>query len=298
MTDFSKYNKFNVKSPATIKQQLDKLKSRGCIIADEKKAEETLSFINYYRLAHYFEPFLLDKYHYKEGTTFEKIVQIYDFDRKLRILILSVLEEIEIALRAVISNSHSMRYGALGYLNAENFNTHHNHQYFLSKIERMIETNDDKAFVKHHMKKYKGAFPLWVMMEMFSFGNLIYFFYDMHSSDKKPIADNYYKAKLSHVENWLGCISDLRNHCAHYNRLYANKIGDIPASDERWENTADSMLFSYLLAAKRLYLRKDRWNSNFVIPLSSLIESQKDILDISLLGFPDDWEIKLVFYNY
>lgn len=291
--NFSK--KFNIKSPATIKQQLDKLKSRGCVINDEKKAEEILTFINYYRLAHYFEPFLLDKYHYKQGTTFEGVYAVYEFDRRLRILILSVLEEIEIALRAVISNSHAMRYGALGYMNVENFNPHHNHQHFLTKLDRMIDTNDDKAFVRHHKRKYKGVFPLWVMMEMFSFGNLIYFYFDMHNNDKKAIAESFYNAKLNRVENWLSCMNDLRNHCAHYNRLYANKVGEVPLVDDEWETIPDNMLFSQLLVAKRLYGRESVWNSHFVLPLSVLIDEKKEFLDLKLLGFPDDWEMLLAF---
>ena len=46
------------KTPATIKQQIEILRQRGCIIDDEEYARKCLTNINYYRLAYYFAPFL------------------------------------------------------------------------------------------------------------------------------------------------------------------------------------------------------------------------------------------------
>ena len=51
----------NQKIPATIREQVQKLRQRGCIIEDEKHAEETLKYINYFRLADYFAPFTVDR---------------------------------------------------------------------------------------------------------------------------------------------------------------------------------------------------------------------------------------------
>ena len=89
------------KAPATINEQIKILKQRGCIIDDEKKARDTLKYINYYRLSNYFEPFSVSKHKYEDGTTFEKIMRVYEMDRKLRSVLLAALEEVEIALRAI-----------------------------------------------------------------------------------------------------------------------------------------------------------------------------------------------------
>ena len=43
-------------------------------------------------------------------------MKVYDFDRVLRRMLMAYLEEIEISMRAIISNYHAMKYGALGYL--------------------------------------------------------------------------------------------------------------------------------------------------------------------------------------
>ena len=59
-------------------------------------------------------------------------------------------------------------------------------------------------------------------MELFSFGTLAFFYKDMHSGDKKELADRYYGCSSADLDNWLFCLNELRNYCAHYNRLYGN----------------------------------------------------------------------------
>ena len=65
----------NQKIPATIKEQVQKLRDRGCIINDEKLAEQTLTYINYFRLSDYFAPFTVCKGQYEKDTTFENILR-------------------------------------------------------------------------------------------------------------------------------------------------------------------------------------------------------------------------------
>ncbi len=62
---------------------------------DEEFAAETLTNINYFRLAHYFSLYLQEDGKYKEGTKFKEVLRVYDFDRKLRSLLMGALEELE-----------------------------------------------------------------------------------------------------------------------------------------------------------------------------------------------------------
>ncbi len=287
----------DAKNPASIKQQIAKLKERGCVISDEKFAAQTLSSINYYRLVHYFAIFLKDKNHYQENTVFEKVLNVYDFDRELRMLCLSVLEELEINFRAAVSNFHALKYGALGYLNPSSFDLHHNHKAFLGKVDHLIEANASEDLVKHHMGKYGGKFPLWVMMEMFSFGALNTFYCDMYPADKKAVAESYgISAKT--LENHFQCMADFRNACAHYNRLYDNTFEKVPrpvsfAPDRVMSNT----VFDYMLVMKELYKRPDIWNYHFLRKLGHLFFDYKSDIDIALIGFNDDW-YEMLKYSY
>ncbi len=283
------------KIPSTINEQIAKMKERGCVFGDESKARETLKYINYYRISNYFEPFSISKHKYENGTTFEKIMQIYEMDRKLRSVLIAALEEIEIALRAAVSNFHALKYGATGYLNPSSFDRSHNHQSFMARINHLIDCNDEREFVKHYNSKYGGKFPLWVVMELFSFGTLAFFYKDMHSADKKVLANNYYSCSASELDNWMFCLNELRNYCAHYNRLYGNRFPVLPKTPRGFEPELSDDVFGYIIVMKQLYHDKRNWNERVVKPISRMLKKNADAARLSDIGFPEDWETLLAF---
>ena len=77
------------------------LQLRGLYIPDALKAEHYLEHIGYYRLSAYMHPLLeIPKEHhlYKRGATFSKVMMLYRFDKKLRLLLFNELEKIEVAV--------------------------------------------------------------------------------------------------------------------------------------------------------------------------------------------------------
>ncbi|MCL2077051.1 MAG: Abi family protein [Oscillospiraceae bacterium] len=291
-----------VKEPATVEAQLAKLEHRGCLIEDMTYAKGVLERVNYYRLANYFAVFQdggAGK-NYREGTSFHKVVRLYEFDRRLRGNLLIFLEEIEISMRAVISNFHALKYGALGYLNDSTFNHNHNHNRFMSRIDRLIETNTDMGFVSHHNRKYSGSFPLWVIMELFSFGMLTHFFQCMHKQDKKEIAAKHFGGRFSasHIESWLESLVGLRNHCAHYCRLYANKLEPVPKPLDCAPFKMSANLFSLIYVIKLMDKHDNArgldGGEKLLSALSALSEEYEDAVDLQELGFPSGWEKMLL----
>lgn len=273
------------KLPTTAAEQLSKLKERGCTVEDEAFAVQVLTDINYFRLAYYFSLFLEEKGKYRDGTSFNKVLKVYDFDRRLRNLLLEVLEEIEISMRAHCSNFHAIKYGALGYLNGDNFARVHKHSSFLNRIERLIESNDDSDLVKHYKGKHGGKFPLWVIMELFSFGSLNMFFKDLKPQDKTEIAKRHYNMSSGALENRMDRLSDLRNHCAHYHRLYDSSIGDTAGRSDT--------VFSCLMIMKEIYCRPESWEKGFLPRLKQLFLDYADEVEPERLGFPQDWQEQL-----
>jgi abortive infection bacteriophage resistance protein len=83
-----------VKNPTTFKEQIELLKSRGCIITNEQFCLEKLQSINYYRLSAYFLPFKNPDNTYKAGTTFNQVYNIYEFDRGLRSISLAAIYDV------------------------------------------------------------------------------------------------------------------------------------------------------------------------------------------------------------
>ena len=97
------------------------------IITDPEYAKETLKHIGYFPLMggykHLFRIPLTKKY--KEGTTFEEIVALYEFDSELRELFFKYLLQIERHLRSLISYYFSEKYGESqnAYLNINSATT-------------------------------------------------------------------------------------------------------------------------------------------------------------------------------
>lgn len=84
--------KFN-KPPLSIDQQLRRLCQRGMQVADHRTAKERLRHINYYRLRAYWLPDEIPgekpgEHRFRPGTQFETILDLYNFDRKLRLMVL------------------------------------------------------------------------------------------------------------------------------------------------------------------------------------------------------------------
>lgn len=204
-----------IKQPTSIDEQISILEQHGCVVSNASMAKAFLSTVSYYRFSAYFLPFKQPDGSYEPGTTFEKVLRLYDFDRKLRGLLFSAIECIEVALRARLSHLHGMKYGALGYLASANFNSRHDADKFQSNLQREISSNHKVPFVKHHLENYNGHFPIWVISELFTFGMLSYFYSDMLTKDKKEIARQY-NTNHKVLGSWLRCCTDARNICAHY----------------------------------------------------------------------------------
>jgi abortive infection bacteriophage resistance protein len=277
-----------VKKHLTYEEQIEKLRSRGCLINDDVACKNTLKNIGYYRLSAYFLPFKRDDDNYTEELSFERVYHIYEFDRKLRNLLFAAIEVIEVSLRARIAYFHSEKYGPLGYLNPATFNNKHKPEKFKENIDREIENNKKVLFVKHHIDNYGGQFPLWVICELFTFGMISYFYNDLTTADKKQFAGSDYKDMVS----WLRCCTDIRNICAHYGRLYYRSFSAMPTGFNIPEATK-RRLWGAMLSVKALYPSTDKWNTEFMPAIEALFEEYKEDINLYHLAFPKNWTQQL-----
>lgn len=278
-----------VKIPATFEDQLQILKSRGLIIHDENFAVHIFRRINYYRLSAYMLS-LKSGDTFLDGTTFEQIFALYEFDRRFRYLIMEMVEQVEIAFRTHISYHIAHTYGALGHLNSEHFD---HHESFLAELEKEIQRSLE-IFIKHHLEKYKGVIPVWVAIEILSFGALSKLFSNMKRDDQNQIARKNYKVPAIYLESWLKCLSYLRNICAHYGRIYNRPLTSKPRFDPKSKQLgiAQGKIFAYLYIMKELIPEREKWN-NFMIRLDALITEYIDSIELVCIGFPGNWEALL-----
>ena len=254
-----------LKPPTTYEEQLDLLVKRGLLVEDKRFALDVLSKVNYYRFSAYLLPFKEPHGEcFKKSSSFEQINSIYEFDRKLRNLIMSAIEPIEILLRTKIAYHHGHKYGTEGYMIEDNFDNMDMHDKFIKELKETIQKNKKALFVKHHLDKYDGRFPIWVATEMFSFGMLSKFYANMKSEDRKYIAKNIFGISQKHLRSWLVCITDLRNRCAHYMRLYYHKLVFYPKLPYGPYENCSRRVFDILYIMKYLYLNHNEWVISFV----------------------------------
>ena len=213
--------KMQLQDPKTHEQLIQKLKEKKVVITDDKVANRLINLVNYYRLKGYLLPYTVKgKKECFKPIPVEQLEAIYEFDSDLRNLVSNAVEDIEVYLRDAISYYHAHKFGSDGYLNSQNYNKDHNHIIFVKKIEQCISENSRSLVVKHHREKYNGQFPIWVIIEYFSIGMISYFYKDMKNHDKANIAKELYGVNYQVLESWMRCLTDLRNRCAHYSRLY------------------------------------------------------------------------------
>jgi abortive infection bacteriophage resistance protein len=126
----------------TAEQHVVVLKERGLLIEDEARAIRYLTFIGYYRLMAYgrvYQPGASNGDHrFATETTFDQVLKLYIFDRKLRVEVIDALERIEVALKSTISNEMSSQYGPHWYMHKENFRSYFDYGYFIRHVEGRI----------------------------------------------------------------------------------------------------------------------------------------------------------------
>ena len=142
-------------------------------------------------------------------------------------------------------------------------------------------------------QKNDGRVPLWTIVEFFSMGMLVYFYLDMKPQDQKAIAGEIYGTGVKQLESWLHCVTELRNRCAHYLRLYYWSFPSVPKMPEGCEFQPDRGLFSQLLVLKFLYPDEREWNFKMMAVLEPLMAEYENDIELSHIGFPKDWKMLL-----
>lgn len=280
----------DVKEPITYDEQVKRISEKGFVIDDVNSCKEFLNQASYYRLLAYYLPFKKKDGSYFKGIPFSRIQRIYEFDSHLRGLISGIIEQIEFYLRTQLSYHLSHTYGALGYMNDSTFNSRHNDVAFKAKVAECIADNKRTPVVRHHTQKYGGKFPIWVIIEFFSMGALSYLYADLLTKDKKQIAAKSFNTSADCLQSWLRCLTDLRNRCAHYSRLYYWIFSSVPKAPQDESFTFDRKLFTQILMLKYLYPDKKKWNSDISVRIEKLIDEYLPDISLKHIGFPENWK--------
>lgn len=218
------------KAPTTIAQQLARLQARGMAIADPETARFYLSHIGYYRLRGYWIPFEdappADGEHaFKPGTTFDQVLNLYTFDRELRLLIIDAIERIEISVRNQWVDVLAANDGAHAYLKSGLFQGHRQYGRSLAEIAGEFERSRE-GYIRHYKKKYKEPDlpPIWAAVGIMTLGQFSHWLSNLKRKSTKARIAKVYGLDESVLTSFLHHLTVIRNICAHHGRLWNSEL--------------------------------------------------------------------------
>lgn len=289
-------------------------------ITDRARAEATLQRIGYYRLSGYWYPFRrshagadgksIVEDNFRPDTKFETIVDLYVFDKKLRLHFTDALERIEIALRVQLTLLLGL-YGPKAHRDPAilegYFSRRQNPKTFIIPHQEWLARTDDafdrsrEEFVKHFKTKYPDEYPpIWIACEVWDFGSMSTLFGGIKKTDQMKIASLYGIPKFQMMENWIRAMNVARNVCAHHGRLWNRPLPITPI----WPTAAENPLLAHLInntkSQTRTYgialllqfmLKSINPNTSWGETLKTLCASFPASPHISLLsaGFTPNW---------
>lgn len=286
------------KLPITVFEQVEKFKRRGLKFDDEIKAQNYLSNISYYRLRAYTYPFQdnsKDNQPFNVEVTFEQIIELYVFDRKLRLLIFDAIEKIEIALRTQIIYHFALRHGSHWQLKPELYRDPMRFANHLDSLQKEIDRSNE-TFIDHYKNKYTNPTepPCWMSLEVSSIGLLSKIFQNLKKCPEKLAVTSHFGLKdVSIIENWMLCFSTLRNICAHHGRVWNRRLIPIKLPT----HPTHTFLKNKSIYTNKLYatLSCIEYVLKLINPKSTFSDRLRDLMSICPLaqtkemGFPKNW---------
>ena len=238
---------------------------------------------------------------------------LHNFDRELRSIYFKFLLKIENALKTVISHEFSARYGHDNYLTIDNFNisTERNISSaikLIGDIQQEIARQMSKHHqaVTHYMTEH-GYIPLWVLVNVLTFGKIEYFYKNMKPSDRTIVAKQF-RLQPDELAKFMHMMALARNKCAHGERFFDIKfrerihtksiknfhvLGIVRSKDGSYTyGTNDAYAIAIMFA---LLLRKTDFNE-FVSSMRSAFSKLQNQLHtipaadiMAIMGFDANW---------
>lgn len=254
--------------------QVELLKNRGLSVTDDWRAERHLQRIGYYRLKDYWYSFretetvidaqggasvrLLETF--RPGTRFEDAVALYVFDKRLRLLMIDVIERIEVALRVSIAHT----------LGRRDLWAHRDHRFLDPKraiatrpggtrhsewLDRadIAERRSRSEWVRAYRASYSSPLPVVMAVENWDFGTLSHLMEMLHPGDRVTISRQYGIPKPEMLPSWMRAISGVRNICAHHGRLWNHPLVDQPMVPSKADMPELSHIGTYTATQTRVY---------------------------------------------
>lgn len=212
-----------MKEYKTNEELIDYLESKGVKISNKKDAISKIEKYTYYSIVNTYKNIFKDNTgKYINGVSFEEIYAIFEFDKNLKNILLKYCLEIEIVIKALMSNQIAKVYGIKDYLtisNLDNKISDNIKENLLKRINAEIEKDyNSHTAITHYIDKY-NFIPPFVLTKALTFGVMSSYYGLLKQSDRQAVA-KYFKITDKLLKQILKNLTTIRNIAAHSDRLY------------------------------------------------------------------------------
>ena len=222
-------------------------------------------------------------------------MNMYRFDRKLRILLFNEIEKVEVAFRSILANYVSdANHDVFWMTDAQYF---HKPSIF-SKTLTLIQSEMEKTteeFITHFQNKYLNPYPpAWMITEIVTLGILCVTYNNLKSKTIQKKIAAYFGLPEPVFSSWMMILANLRNLCGHHVRVWNKENPLIPALLKSpafpWiDSTTTDMKRIYFRICIIKYLLFTVSPNNCFTQKLKLLLAEYPTVDIRAMGFPENW---------
>ena len=237
---------------------------------------------------------------YKSNATFDRVMMLYRFDKKLRLLIFNEIEKIEVAVRSAIVNIASeMTSNPFWMTDISYFTDHSKFTRTMALVDAEIRRSRED-FIVHFRETYSDSYPpAWILAEILPFGVITNIYGNIKDKKiKKRIAQSF-SLQIDPFESWMTIITLTRNACCHHARVW-NKQNTIRATIPNkmmrpWITLpTDALRVYFNICIIKYFLDIISPNNDFLAKLRWLFVDFPEI-DLAAMGFPKGWEMEPIW---
>ena len=251
-----------MKEYKTNEELLDILISKGIIVKDRNEAIKKIEKYTYYNVINSYKLVFKNKdNNYIKNVSFDEIYALYYFDKQLRYIMLKYVLEIEIVVASLMANTLSNRYGLNDYLHVNNldFNAdNETKEHIIENIKEEINYNYKRHLaITHYIDKY-GYVPPFILIKILSFGITSSLYGLLKQNDRQQIS-KYFKISDKLLKQILKNLTNVRNICAHNERLYCVRDKytlNFKMIDRNYKPKDNTTNFYMIISVLRLVLEK------------------------------------------
>lgn len=302
--------------PIKIEEQIS-LMRKYVTFRNKTRIERMLKYTGYFRLSRYGKYLLSLTSVTKTKPTQDLLFDVYNFDVNLRKIMFNYCKKAEIQFRSHLSNAVSISVNdSLFYIDKQYYtpskgendkkkkeSNRRNFEKFYKGLSAQVKSLRDNVNKYPELKEYrvggsrsKKKIPCWAVFSYIEFGTLTKIYSYLRGDLRKAVLsygyseNNYGKEVTKQVDTWLDAIRNLRNICAHHNKLVGKTSSIVLIEKDDLDILiSDTDLFSRLYALKKILGVSD--SKQLKSDLLKLLSKTKiNVYQFGIL--PEDWEAR------